>query len=127
MLLAFQPIDLTLQSLDVAQRLLDAGLVALRLAAPAVVVIDVLGAAALFGLNLEAELAFLGQAQGLVDHLHAAGFAGAVFCLAVLAEVAPFPVAASVDVLFVEAHFGFGAWGSILGVGFGLFYVLSMV
>ena len=104
MLFALQPIDLALKNLDITESLLDAGLVALRLAAPAVVVVDVLGAAALLGLDLEAQLALVRQPEGLVDHLHAAGLAGAVLGLAVLAEVAPFPVAAGVDVLFVEAH-----------------------
>ena len=104
MLLALQPVDLALQHLDVAERLFDARLVALRLTAPAVVVVNVLGAAALLGLNLEAQLALLREPEGLVDHLHAAGLAGAVLGLAVLAEVAPLPVAAGVDVLFVEAH-----------------------
>jgi hypothetical protein len=111
MLLALQPIDLALQGLDVAEGLFDAGLVALRLAAPAVVVVDVLGAAALLGLDLEAQLTLLRQPEGLVDHLHAAGLAGAVLGLAVLAEVAPFPVAAGVDVLFVEAHDDVLGWG----------------
>lgn len=114
MLLALQPIDFALQHLDIAQCLLNTRLVAFRLAAPAVVVVDVLGAAALFGLDLEAQLAFLRQPEGLVDHFHATGFAGAVLSLAVLAEVAPFPVAAGVDVLFVEAHC-FGGVG--LGAG----------
>lgn len=104
MLLALQSIDLALQNFDIAEGLLDAGLVALRLAAPAVVVVDVFGAAALLGLDLEAQLALFGEPEGLVDHLHAAGLAGAVLGLAVLAEVAPLPVAAGVDVLFVEAH-----------------------
>lgn len=114
MLLALQPVNLTLKSFNIPQSLLDTSLVALRLAAPAVVVVDVLGAAALFGLDLEAQLAFLRQPEGLVDHFHATGFAGAVLSLAVLAEVAPFPVAAGVDVLFVEAHC-FGGVG--LGAG----------
>lgn len=112
MLLALQPIDLALQHLNIPESLLDAGLVALRLAAPAVVVIDVLGTAALLGLDFEAQLALLGQPEGLVNHFHAAGLAGAVLGLAVLAEVAPFPVAAGVDVLFVEAHLC-GAWGEL--------------
>lgn len=121
MLLALQPIDLALKNLDITESLLDAGLVALRLAAPAVVVVDVLGAAALLGLDLEAQLALFGQAEGLVDHLHAAGLAGAVLGLAVLAEVAPFPVAAGVDVLFVETH------GWCLGWGWGLEFVWGLV
>jgi hypothetical protein len=50
MLLALQPIDLALKNLDIPQRLLNTSLVALRLAAPAVVIINMLGAAALFGL-----------------------------------------------------------------------------
>jgi hypothetical protein len=119
MLLALQPIDLALEHLNIPERLLDAGLVALRLAAPAVVVVDVLGAAALLGLDLEAQLALVGEPEGLVDHLHAAGLAGAVLGLAVLAEVAPFPVAAGVDVLFVEAH-GVG-WGFVVVGSGGLF------
>ena len=106
MLLALQPVNLTLKSFNIPQSLLNTSLVALRLAAPAVVIINMLGAAALFGLDLEAQLAFVRQTEGLVDHFHAAGFARAVLGLAVLAEVAPFPVAASVDVLFVEAHCG---------------------
>ena len=121
MLLALQPIDLALQNFDIAEGLLDAGLVALRLAAPAVVVVDVLGAAAFFRLDLEAQLALFGEPEGLVDHLHAAGLAGAVLGLAVLAEVAPLPVAAGVDVLFVEAHgeclFWVAGLGGFFGVG----------
>jgi hypothetical protein len=118
MLLALQSIDLALQNFDIAEGLLDAGLVALRLAAPAVVVVDVLGAAALLGLDLEAQLALFGEPEGLVDHLHAAGLAGAVLGLAVLAEVAPLPVAAGVDVLFVEAHGGV-FWVCFVDVGSG--------
>ena len=38
------------------------------------------------------------------DHFHSAGFTGAVFAVAVLAEVAPFPVAAGEDVVVVVAH-----------------------
>ena len=108
MLFALQPIDLALKNLDITESLLDAGLVALWLAAPAVVVVDVLGAAALLGLDLEAQLALFGQAEGLVDHLHAAGLAGAVLGLTVRPEVAPLPVAACVGVLIVEAHGGDG-------------------
>lgn len=103
-LLRPQLADLILKRLDVANGFLDRRLVAARLFAPAVVVVDVLGPAALFGFNLEAQLAFLLEGHAVVDHLHAAGFAGAVLGLAVLAEVAPLPVAALVDVLFVEAH-----------------------
>ena len=79
----------------------------MRLPGPAVVVIDELRPAALFRFDFEAGFAIALQPLGLPDHLHAAGFAGAVLGLTVLLEVAPLPVAALVDVLFVEAH---GAW-----------------
>jgi hypothetical protein len=121
MLLALQPIDLALKNLDIPQRLLNTSLVALRLAAPAVVIINMLGAAALFGLDFEAQLALVRESEGLVDHLHAAGLAGAVLGLAVLAEVAPLPVAAGVDVLFVEAH-GCGVGFALLMWGVGVWF-----
>lgn len=74
------------------------------LIAPAVVVVNVLRLTAQFRFDLEAELALVLERLGVVDHLHAAGLAGAVLGLTVLLKVAPLPVAASVDVLLVEAH-----------------------
>ena len=104
MLLRLERVDLVLKRLDVANGFLDRRLVAARLLAPAVVVVDVLRSAALLRFDLEAELALVLEWLGLPDHLHTAGLACAVLGLAVLLEVAPLPVAALVDVLFVEAH-----------------------
>ena len=104
MLLRLERVDLVLKRLNVANGFLDRRLVAARLLAPAVVVVDVLCSAALLRFDLEAELALVLEWLGLPDHLHAAGLACAVLGLAVLLEVAPLPVAALVDVLLVEAH-----------------------
>lgn len=96
--------DLVIKRLDLANSLLDRRLVAMGLIAPAVVVVDVLRLTAQFRFDLEAELALVLERLGVMDHLHAAGFAGAVLGLTMLLEVAPLPVAASVGVLLVEAH-----------------------
>jgi hypothetical protein len=114
LLLRLEQVDLVLKRFNIANGFLDRRLVAARLFAPAVVVVDVLCAAALLGLDLEAQLAFLLERDAVVDHFHATGFARAVLGLAVLAEVAPLPVAALVDVLFVEAHGGLsGGWACV--------------
>jgi len=103
-LLRLQQVDLVFKRLDVANGFLDRRLVAARLLAPAVVVVDVLSSAAFLGFDLEAQLALVLEWLGLPDHLHAACLACAVLGLAMLLEVAPLPVAALVDVLLVEAH-----------------------
>jgi hypothetical protein len=103
-LLQPERVDLVLKRLDFANSLLDRRLVATGLIAPAVVVVDVLRAAALFRLDLEAGFTLVLELVGVPDHLHAAGFAGAVLGLTVLLEVAPLPVTACIGVLLVEAH-----------------------
>lgn len=107
-LLLLEHIDLVVKRLDVAEGLLDRRLVAAGFLAPAVVVVDVLLAPAVFRLDLEANLALLLEVQGLGLQFHAAGLAGAVLGLTVRPEVAPLPVAACVGVLIVEAHGGDG-------------------
>lgn len=104
--------DLVIKRLDVAGGLLDRRLVAAFILEPAVVVFNVLRAAALLRFDLEAGLALVRQRMGLPDHFHATGLAGAVLGLTVLLEVAPLPVAAYVDVLLVEAH-GDGGLGGV--------------
>lgn len=112
-LLGLELANLVLERLDVAESLLNRSAVAAWFPAPAVVVVDVLRLAALLGIDLEAQLALLLEAEGLENELGAAGLACAVLGLAVLTEVAPLPVAALVEELLVEAH---GCWWRLGGL-----------
>lgn len=55
--------------------------------------------------DLVTDLTFLRDPVGLHDQLHATRFAGSIFSIAVLSEVAPFPVATLKSMLVEEAHF----------------------
>ena len=60
--------------------------------------------ASLFGIDLVAQLALLGNLDGVHDKFHTAGFTCAVFSIAMLSEVTPFPVAAAKSVLVKKTH-----------------------
>lgn len=60
--------------------------------------------ASLFGLDFVAELALLVDWNRLHDQFHTASFACAILSVAVLSEVAPFPITTGKSVLVVEAH-----------------------
>jgi hypothetical protein len=64
----------------------------------------VLGFPTLFRVDFETHLALVLETAGLINHLGAARLARPKLCLAMLTEFAPFPVAALVDILLVEAH-----------------------
>lgn len=100
-----QPVDLGLERDNVLVRLL-LGCLAGWILVPALVVRVGFLQTALLAFDLLAELAVLGDVLGVVDQFHAAGFAHAIFALAVLTKVAPFPVVAAVAVLLVIAHCG---------------------
>lgn len=115
-LLGSKLVDLIADRLDLVQCFFHRGSVAARLLSPALVVVLVFRESPLFGLDLLAQLALIGQALGLVDHLHATGFARAILLLTVLAEVAPLPVAALELKLVVETHGEDVGWWLIGGV-----------
>lgn len=71
---------------------------------PAVDAIHLCASPSLFRFNFVTELAFLGVLERLHDKLHTAGFTRAVFSVAVLSEVSPFPIAAGKFMLIKEAH-----------------------
>ena len=71
---------------------------------PAVDAIHLCASPSLFRFNLVADLAFLGVLERLHDKLHTAGFTRAVFSVAMLPEVSPFPIAAGKLMLIKEAH-----------------------
>jgi hypothetical protein len=89
---------------DILNGLRDGVLVAPRLMSPSVVVLNVLGFPTLFRVDFETHLALVLETAGLINHLGAARLARPKLCLAMLTEFAPFPVAALVNILLVEAH-----------------------
>lgn len=60
--------------------------------------------ASLFGVDFVAELAFLADRDRLHNQFHPTRFPCAVFSVAVLSEVSPFPVATRKSMLVKEAH-----------------------
>lgn len=89
---------------DILNGLRDRVLIASGLMSPAVVVFDVLCSPARFRLDFKTHLALVLELVGPPNHLRAARPARPKLCLAMLAELAPFPVAALVHMLIVEAH-----------------------
>jgi hypothetical protein len=96
-------LDLAVQLVDDVLRFLDGGWVP-SLALPAGDSIYLSLTFAKLGVHLVAVLALAVLIDCLVDQFHAACFSHAVLPVAVLAEVAPFPIAAGETGLFVEAH-----------------------
>jgi hypothetical protein len=105
LLRSLENVDLFSQFIDFSPGLLNGTLVLdWILRNPTVIVARCLVATPLLPLNLEAIHALFGQWKRLVNESRAARFALAVLGLAVLTEVAPFPVVASVLEVIVVAH-----------------------
>jgi hypothetical protein len=58
----------------------------------------------MFRVDFLAKLALLADGNGLHNEFHPACFTGAIFSVAVLSEVAPFPVTALKPMLVEETH-----------------------
>lgn len=96
--------DLLVQCFDHVRRSVNRGPVFAPLSLPAADALVLRAPTSLFGIDLVAKLAFLGILNGLHDKLHAASFTSAVFPVAVLSEVAPFPVTTVKSMLVEETH-----------------------
>jgi hypothetical protein len=101
--LQLQRVDLLVQHPDILDRLRN-GRVSIALVLPALDPFLFLGSASEFCLDLTASRTLDVCALRIHDEFHAAGFAGAVFFVAMLLEAAPLEVAASENDLLVEAH-----------------------
>lgn len=102
--LAAQLIDLAIQTPDRVQRLVNGRSELGPLALPPVDALHLGGPAPHLRVDLLAELALRLDRHRLHDELHAARFANAVLLGAVLAEMAPLPIATGKTVLIEEAH-----------------------
>lgn len=96
--------DLLIQCFDHVRRSVNRGPVFASFSLPAADALVLRTATSLFGIDLVAKLALLGILNGLHDELHAASFTSAVFPVAVLSEVAPFPVTTVKPMLVEETH-----------------------
>ena len=93
-----------LQRVDHIRGALNRGSEFTSLPLPAADALVFSASASLFSIDLVAELALLGHLDGVHDKFHTAGFTCAVFSIAMLSEVTPFPVAAAKSVLIEETH-----------------------
>ena len=98
-------VDLTLQRFDDLVRSVNRGSELAPFPLPAADAVFFCTSAPLFGVNLVAELAFLMDWNGLHDQFHTARFPRAVLSVAMLSEVAPFPITTGKSMLVVETHF----------------------
>ena len=96
--------DLLVQGMDNLHRLVDRRLELATVALPAGDAFHFLLAAAILCGDLVAECAFLAHGKRVHDKLHATRFTTSVFAVAMLAEIAPFPVATFETILIVVAH-----------------------
>ena len=104
LLLNLQLVNLLVEILDNLIRSLNGRLQLATLGLPSLDLDHFCSAAAELGVNLLAYLALVVASDDCIDELHAAGFSGAVFAVAVLTEAVPFPVAAGPHDLVEEAH-----------------------
>lgn len=102
--LAPELVDFVVQSSNQIQRFVDRGTKLVAITLPAVDTFDFGGPPAHLGVDLLAELAFGPCRNRLHDELHATRFTDSILFGAVLAEMAPLPIAASKSMLVVEAH-----------------------
>ena len=96
--------DLFFERLHNLLAAVDAGGELAALALPAQDAIDLGRSSSLFGVDLLTQLALLADGYRCHDQFHAARFTGSVLAIAVLAEVAPFPVTALKSMLVEKAH-----------------------
>lgn len=99
-----QTANFPLQQGNILGSLLNTRAELARLTHPALAVGNGLVSAAEFLFDFLAIGALVWEVNGGVEEFHAAGLANAVLAVAVLFEVAPFPVAAGELVAFVETH-----------------------
>lgn len=98
--------NLFVQGVNNVHRLIDGRLEFATVTLPTVDAFHFLLAAAVFCGDLVAECAFLSHRKRVHDKLHATRFTTSIFAVAVLAEIAPFPVATFETILIVIAHTG---------------------
>lgn len=99
-----QVMDLFIQCLDHVGRSVDRGPELAPFSLPAADAFVLSTSAALLGIDLVAKLTLLRVGNGVHNKLHAAGFTCTVFPVAVLSEMAPFPVATGKSVHVEETH-----------------------
>lgn len=104
--LAPQVENLTVQHLDHVTGSVNRGPELATLPLPPADPINLCVSTSLFRVDLVAELAFLADRDRLHDEFHAACFTCAVFSVAMLSKVSPFPIAACKSMLVEEAHVG---------------------
>lgn len=107
--LAFAPEvgNLSIQHLDHVTGSVNRGPEFATLPLPPTDPIDLCVSASLFRVDLVAELAFLTDRDRLHDEFHPARFTCAIFSVAMLSKVSPFPIAACKSMLVEETHVGF--------------------
>lgn len=107
--------DLNVKTLDHVIGLVDRCAETTAFQFPALDLGDLGCSTAQLSVDFLASLALVRDAVGGHDQFHTTRFAGAVFTIAVLSEVAPLPVAASEQVLVEETH-DTNTWEAILGL-----------
>ena len=102
--------DFFVQCFDHVGRPVDRGPELSPFSLPAADALVLSTSASLLGIDFVAKLALLRVGNGVHDELHAASFTCAVFPVAVLSEVAPFPIAAGKTMHVEETH----VWNNVL-------------